>query len=73
MQRAIKELAENMSIDVPKDYAALPPEPTDDEPSSESTEEMQKEVKNRHQNQNEHDTTYLDKKPIQDDGAFDWY
>lgn len=75
MQRAIKELAENMSIDIPKDYAALPPEPTDDdEPSSESTEEMQnKEVKNRHQNQTEHDTSYLNKILPDDDGSFDWY
>jgi hypothetical protein len=70
MQQAIKELAENMSIPVPKDYDQLPPDPTDEEASSESTEEM---VKNRHQYQNDHDTSYLDKKPFEDDGSFDWY
>ena len=70
MQQAIKELAENMSIPVPKDYDQLPSEPTDEEASSESTEEM---VKNRHQYQNDHDTSYLDKKPFEDDGSFDWY
>lgn len=70
MQQAIKELAENMSIPVPKDYDQLPSEPTDEEASSESTEEM---VKNRHQYQNDHDTSYLDKQPFEDDGSFDWY
>lgn len=70
MQQAIKELAENMSIPVPKDYDQLPSEPTDEEASSESTEEM---VKNRHQDQSDHDTSYLDKQPFEDDGSFDWY
>lgn len=74
MQQAIKELAQNMSIPVPKDYEQLPPEPTDDEASSESTEEMQNEmVKNRHQYQNQYDTSYLDKVIPDDDGSFDWF
>jgi hypothetical protein len=63
MQQAIKELAKNMSIPVPKEYEQLPEKTTQDE-------EM---VKNRHQDQNQYDTSYLDKVMPDDDGSLDWF
>ena len=76
MQTAIKELAQNMSIPVPKEYEQLPSQSSEEEASSESTEEMEhKEVKNRQLHQTQHDTSYLDTKVVDDDddGSFDWF
>lgn len=77
MQQAIKDLADSMSMPIPKAYEQLPSEPSEEESTSESTEEMQdKQVKNRQPYQNQHDTSYLDTKIVEeedDDGAFDWF